>query len=59
MFGGDDLRDLYVTTAAEVVRLSAAPSGYDFDAPHNGSLYRFRLDDVRGVKEHFANISIK
>ena len=57
MFGGDDLHDLYVTTAAEVVRLSAAPKGYDFDAPHNGSLYLFHLDDIQGRKEYFSNIS--
>jgi D-xylonolactonase len=55
MFGGPDFTDLYVTTAAEVVRLSAAPKGYDFDAPHNGSLYRFH-PGIRGLPEHFANI---
>ena len=59
MFGGDDLRDLYVTTAAEVVRLSAAPKGYDFDAPHNGSVYKFRLEGIQGINEHFSNISVE
>jgi D-xylonolactonase len=57
MFGGPDFTDLYVTTAAEVVRLSAAPKGYDFDAPHNGSLYRFH-PGIKGLPEHFANIRI-
>jgi D-xylonolactonase len=56
MFAGDNLSDMYVTSAAEVVRLSAAPKGYDFDAPHNGRLYLFHLDDIQGVKEHFANV---
>jgi len=56
VFGGSDLKDLYVTSAAEVVRLSAAPKGYDFDAPHNGSLYRFHLD-IAGLPEHYANIA--
>lgn len=55
MFGGEDLKDIYVTTAAEVVRLSAAPKGYDFDAPHNGSTYRFSKG-IQGVKEHFADV---
>ena len=58
MFGGADLTDIYVTTAAEVVRLSAAPKGYDFDAPHNGSVYRFNLG-IRGLEENKADISLK
>jgi D-xylonolactonase len=57
IFGGKDLTDIYVTTAAEVVRLSAAPRGYDFDAPHNGSVYRFNLG-IRGLEEHKADIRI-
>ncbi len=57
IFGGADLTDIYVTTAAEVVRLSAAPKGYDFDAPHNGSVYRFNLG-IRGLEEHKANICL-
>ena len=58
MFGGRDLTDIYVTTAAEVVRLSAAPRGYDFDAPHNGSVYRFNLG-IRGLEEYKADISLQ
>jgi D-xylonolactonase len=57
MFGGKNLTDMYVTSAAEVVRLSAAPKGYDFDAPHNGSLYRFSLD-IKGLPEHYSNITL-
>lgn len=55
MFGGEDLKDIYVTSAAEVVRLSAAPKGYDFDAPHNGNTFRFRKG-IAGRPEHFADI---
>ena len=55
MFGGDDLTDIYVTTAAEVKRLSAAPKGYDFDAPHNGSTYRFNKG-IRGLRENIADV---
>lgn len=58
MFGGKDFSDIYVTTAAEVVRLSAAPRGYDFDAPHNGSVYRFNLG-IRGLEEYKADISLQ
>jgi sugar lactone lactonase YvrE len=57
IFGGADLTDIYVTTAAEVVRLSTAPKGYDFDAPHNGSVYRFNLG-IKGQEEFVADISI-
>ena len=57
MFGGPDLTDIYVTTAAEVVRLNTVPKGYDFDAPHNGSVYRFNLG-IKGLPEHIADIVI-
>jgi sugar lactone lactonase YvrE len=57
MFGGRDLTDIYVTSAADVVRLSTAPKGYDFDAPHNGSVYRFNLG-IKGLPEHIADIAI-
>ena len=55
VFGGTDLTDIYVTTAAEVVRLSAVPKGYDFDAPHNGNVYRFNLG-IKGQEEFVADI---
>lgn len=57
VFGGEALTDIYVTTAAEVVRLSAAPKGYNFDAPHNGSVYRFNLG-IKGVAENYADVRI-
>lgn len=56
MFGGEELTDIYVTTAAEVVRLSAAPKGYDFDAPHNGNTYRFHRG-IKGLRENIAQVS--
>lgn len=57
VFGGPELKDIYVTTAAEVVRLSAAPKGYDFDAPHNGSTYCFHKG-IKGKPEYIANICL-
>ena len=57
VFGGEYLTDIYVTSAAEVVRLSAAPEGYDFDAPHNGCVYRFNLG-IKGKEEFKADVSI-
>ena len=57
IFGGPDLKDIYITTAAEVVRLNIAPAGYDFDKPHNGSVYRFNLG-IQGLREYAADINI-
>jgi D-xylonolactonase len=54
IFGGPDLTDLYVTTAADPWPSSLAPPGYDPKAPNQGgSLYRFRLD-VQGRLDHRA-----
>jgi D-xylonolactonase len=45
IFGGDDLSDLYVTTAADPWPSPLAPAGYDASAAdQGGSLYRIRLD---------------
>lgn len=55
-FGGDDLNELYVTTAGVSWKSHCAPPGYNFDAPHmGGSLYRIRLD-VRGKADYVANM---
>jgi D-xylonolactonase len=44
-FGGPELTDLYITTAADPWPSSLAPPGYDPKAPNQGgSLYRFRVD---------------
>jgi len=54
IFGGPDLTDLYVTTAADPWPSSLAPSGYDPKAPNQGgSLYRLRTD-VQGRLDHRA-----
>ena len=54
MFGGPDLTDLYITSAAYSWSSDVAPPGYDFDAPNiGGALYRLR-GDVQGRPEHVA-----
>lgn len=53
-FGGNDLTDLYVTTAANSWQGPYAPPGYDFKASNiGGSLYRVRTD-IQGKPEHWA-----
>ncbi|HVE40065.1 MAG TPA: SMP-30/gluconolactonase/LRE family protein [Planctomycetota bacterium] len=54
VFGGDDLTDLYVTTAADPWPSPLAPPGYDPKAAdQGGSLYRIRLD-VQGRPDYRA-----
>jgi sugar lactone lactonase YvrE len=54
VFGGDDLTELYVTTAGHSWEGPYAPPGYDFKAPNiGGSLYRIRVD-IRGRPENLA-----
>jgi len=54
IFGGPDLTDLYVTTAADPWPSALAPAGYDPKAPNQGgSLYRIRLE-VQGRLDHRA-----
>jgi len=56
-FGGPDLADLFITTAADTWRSPLAPPGYDFHrALHGGGLYRVRLEDVKGLPGHRARI---
>jgi sugar lactone lactonase YvrE len=56
-FGGNDLTDIYVTSAAESWQSDYAPPGYDFDAAHvGGSLFRVRLD-ISGREEHRTRFS--
>jgi D-xylonolactonase len=56
-FGGDDLDELYVTTAAEPWPSDLAPPGYDLNAPNTGgALYRLR-PVVRGKPEHLAALA--
>ena len=54
-FGGPDLTDLYISSAADSWRSDVAPPGYDFDAKNmGGALYRVRVD-VPGKAEHVAS----
>lgn len=56
-FGGADLTDLYITTAAELWESDLAPPGYDFKATNlGGSLYRLRLD-IQGRPEHRTSLA--
>ncbi len=58
VFGGDDLMDIYVTTAAKSITLPIAPPGYDFDAPDiGGPVYRYNLG-IEGRPEYAADISL-
>jgi D-xylonolactonase len=53
-FGGEDLQDLYITTAAEPWVSRLAPRGFDAGASNmGGSLYRVRVE-VPGKPEHLA-----
>ncbi len=55
IFGGDDLTDLYVTTAGHSWEGPYAPPGYDFKASNiGGALYRIRTD-VQGRPEYQAD----
>jgi len=56
-FGGPDLSELFITTAAKSEPMPVMPPGYDPSAgPFGGSLYRVRLG-VRGQEQHMSKIS--
>jgi sugar lactone lactonase YvrE len=56
-FGGENLTDLYITTAGDSWPSHLAPPGYNFDAANiGGSLYRLRLD-IQGRLEHPADLT--
>ena len=56
IFGGEDLTDLYITTAADSWPSPLAPPGYDFAATNlGGSLYRLRTN-VQGRPDHRATL---
>jgi D-xylonolactonase len=57
-FGGTDLCDLYVTTAADPWPSALRPSGFDPSAPTGGGLFRIRVQ-TPGVKEHIARLRTK
>ena len=54
VFGGDELSDIYVTSASKVWRSPLAPPGYDYNSGNTGgSLYRCNFG-IRGRPENFA-----
>jgi D-xylono/L-arabinono-1,4-lactonase len=55
MFGGDDLTELYVTSAALHWESALAPDGHDYTIPRGGPLYRLRLD-VPGRPEYRTQV---
>lgn len=57
MFGGEDLSDIYVTSAHDGTGAPPSgmePGGYDFNAHRGGELYRVRNVDVLGKPEFEA-----
>ena len=48
IFGGPDLRDIYVTSAFSTEADSFKPPGFDLGAPRGGGLYAFRVEGVSG-----------
>jgi D-xylonolactonase len=57
IFGGPDLTDLYITTAADPWPSPLAPPGYDPKAPdQGGSLYRLRTE-VQGRPDYRTALS--
>lgn len=57
-FCGDDLTDIYVTTAAKNVRLKIAPPGYNYNAPNiGGHVFKYNLG-IAGKREYIAKTDI-
>jgi D-xylonolactonase len=56
-FGGADLADMYVTSAAVVSGPELRPPGFDGDAPRGGGLYRLRVPGVKGGASFRSNLS--
>ena len=55
MFGGPDLNEIYVTSAAIEWQSPIAPAGHDFTAPRGGPLFRIK-QEIRGRPENLARI---
>ena len=53
-FGGPNLSDLYITSAAEFWPSDFIPPGFCHEAPMGGALYRARLD-ITGKPEYLAD----
>jgi D-xylono/L-arabinono-1,4-lactonase len=48
IFGGPNLRDIYVTSASTAVANPLTPPGFDLNAPRGGGLFAFRVEGVSG-----------
>jgi D-xylonolactonase len=58
-FGGPDLTDIFITSAAKSEPMPLMPPGYDPNyGSFGGALYCLNLD-IRGKVEHKANIALK
>jgi len=58
-FGGPDLTDIFITSAAESAPMPVMPPGYDPKSGNfGGALYHMNLG-IQGKKEFIANISLK
>jgi sugar lactone lactonase YvrE len=58
-FGGPDLDEIYVTTAAQPNALVVAPVGYDASAVFSGGpLYRFRCG-IQGQLKYRSSVAVK
>lgn len=47
-FGGEDLGDIFVTSAGTNIADALRPEGYDSAAARGGGLYQLRVDGIRG-----------
>ncbi len=58
MFGGEDLMDIYVTTAAKPAWLPVIPTDYDYENTENmgGPVYKFNVG-IQGKAEFVADIA--
>ena len=54
-FGGPDLRDIFVTSAAQYWETPLAPAGHDFSLPRGGGVYRI-AQEIPGKPEYKAKI---
>ncbi len=55
IFGGIDLDEIFVTSAAADWQTPLAPRGHDYLKPHGGSVYRIK-QDIQGKREFLVNI---
>lgn len=53
-FGGEDLSELYITSAGGPWPSDLAPPGYDINAPTGGALYRLKRN-IPGIRERLAS----